>query len=845
MNLEARLAWRYLTSRKLRTFLTTLAIILGVMIMFGMESILQPMQQAFQQSTMAAANLVDLSVNQVDGNPFSPAVLDTVQGIQGIAQATGALQRNVILPITLGGSDNSLNGVNTLTITGVDPATAQTVRSYPLSSGAFLTNGHDDSVMITDTIAKKMNLKVGDPFVLPSSAGSATFKVIGILTTAPGAADEAIITLPAAQQLFNQPDQINVVEALFAAGVDRTAVENAVRQAIGGNFMIGALQTGGTIMATLQLGQSVFAFLGVLAMIMGGFIIYNTFRTLIAERRHDLGLLRALGASRRTMIGIFVIEGLIQGVVGTALGLIAGLGLANLVLAAVQNVTSQLLRMNLPGAQPTLQITLVVTVLGIGISLFSALFPALAAAKVTPMEALHPEAKIVYEKATRLRALIGLALVVLAILLLIFFHTFATISLGAMIFVAGLILDAPALVKPVAVVFGWILRLLFPREELIASGNLTRQPGRAAITASSVMISLAIIIAMIGLITSVYGGFFSYIDKSMNSDFLIMPSTLLLSGGSVGAAPDLAQRISQLPQVSAVTTLRVAASHVNDASLQVVGIDPATYPKISGLTFSSGDETQAYAALAGGRALIVNGIFAAQNQVKVGDRLTLSTVNGDQSYQVVGVALDYLNAKLATAYISQANLAQDFNATSDMLFLVDIQSGADRTAAYQALEAITKNYSSFTLLDSQSFKQSQEKAFNEAMMVLYILEFALITPALVAMVNTLAINVMERTREFGMLRAVGSTRKQVSRMVLAESLLLALLGTSLGILVGIVMGYWMVAGMNVAGFVVQYDFPAEGIVITLAVGLLFGILAADAPARRASRMEIVNALRYE
>jgi putative ABC transport system permease protein len=161
------------------------------------------------------------------------------------------------------------------------------------------------------------------------------------------------------------------------------------------------------------------------------------------------------------------------------------------------------------------------------------------------------------------------------------------------------------------------------------------------------------------------------------------------------------------------------------------------------------------------------------------------------------------------------------------------------------LENITKNYLSFTLLDSQSFKQSQEKAFNEAMMVLYILEFALITPALVAMVNTLAINVMERTREFGMLRAVGSTRKQVSRMVLAESLLLALLGTSLGILMGIVMGYWMVAGMNVAGFVVQYYFPAEGIFITLAVGLLFGILAADAPARRASRMKIVNALRYE
>ncbi|HTX78315.1 MAG TPA: FtsX-like permease family protein [Longilinea sp.] len=845
MTLEARLAWRYLTSRKLRTFLTTLAVILGVMIMFGMESILLPMQQAFNQTTTAAANLVDLNISQVDGNPFSPAVLDTVQGIPGIARATGALQRNVILPIALGGSDSSLDGVNTLTITGVDPATTQSVRFYSLGSGTFLTHGNDDEVVITDTIARKMNLKVGDSLTLPSSAGNASFKVTGILTTVPGAADEAIITLPAAQQLFNQPDQINVIEALFAAGVNREAVEALVRQTLGSNFQIGALQAGSTFMATLELGQSIFAILGILAMIMGGFIIYNTFRTLIAERRHDLGLLRALGASRRTVIGIFVIEGFIQGVAGTALGLIAGLGLADVVLFAVQNITSQLLRMNLPGAQPTPQVTLIVTALGIGISLFSALFPALAAARVTPMQALHPESKSVYEQSNRLHAWIGLMLIVLAILVLAFFHAFAAISLSAVIFIAGLVLTAPALVKPMAIVFGWILRLWFPREELVAGGNLTRQPGRAAITASSVMISLAIIIAMIGLVSSLSAGFFNYLDKSMGTDFLIMPSSLLLSGGNVGAAPDLAQRLAQLPQVSAMTTLRVANSHAHGTSLQVVGIDPVAYPKISGLTFSSGDAGQAYAALAGGRAIIINGVFAAQSGVKAGDRLTLSTVNGDQSYQVVGIALDYLNVKLATAYISQASLAQDFNATSDMLFLVDIKPGTDRTAALRALQDVTKDYASFTLLDSQSFKQAQGKAFNGAMMVLYILEFALITPALVAMINTLAINVMERTREFGMLRAVGSTRKQIGRMVLAESLLLALLGSSLGILVGIVMGYWIVAALNISGFVMPYYFPAEGIFITLAVGLLFGILAADAPARRASRMEIVTALRYE
>jgi putative ABC transport system permease protein len=359
------------------------------------------------------------------------------------------------------------------------------------------------------------------------------------------------------------------------------------------------------------------------------------------------------------------------------------------------------------------------------------------------------------------------------------------------------------------------------------------------------MISLAIVVAMSGMLSSILGNIFDYSSKSLGADYLLMPSSLVLSGGNVGAGPQLAEQIRQTDGIGAVTTLRLAMSTANGEALQMIGIDPATYPQVSGLIFSAGNESDAYTALGAGRAVIVNGIFASQNRLRVGDTLSLQTVQGIQTYTVAGVGLDYLNAKVATGYISQANLAADFGQTSDILLMANLAAGGDANATRQRLDALTAAYPAFTLLDASSFRASQQRTMQGMSWMLSILLIFLATPSLIAMINTLAISVIERTREIGMLRAVGSTRRQIGRMIQAESLLLAALGTAFGIVIGIWLGYVLVGAIGTMGFVVTYQFPLAGLLAGIAAGLLLGVLAAAIPARQAARMDIIEALRYE
>jgi len=477
-------------------------------------------------------------------------------------------------------------------------------------------------------------------------------------------------------------------------------------------------------------------------------------------------------------------------------------------------------------------------------TLLGGFLPALSAGHVPPLEALRPQLGAPLLRANRRRAIAGLVLIALALAGLLS-GVFSLVALGTLLFLIGMVLVIPALVKPISDTFGRLLELVFQREGRIAQGNMARQPGRAAITASALMVGLAILIALLGMISSIREGFLTYLDRSLGADFLVMPTSLVLGGGNVGAAPELAERLREMPGIAAVTTLRAGTTRTRGAALQVVGIDPQTYPQVAGLEFKAGNPDTAYAALGSERAIIVNGIFAAQNGVRPGDVLTLQTPQGERDYRVVGIGLDYLNAKMAVAYISQSNLAQDLHQTSDLLLMANIVPGADMEAVRAAVQSLIADYPSFTLLDSASFRRSQEGFFDQALVLLYAMAAVLALPGLVAIVNTLAINVIERRREIGVLRAVGSTQRQVGRMNLAESLLLAGAGTALGILAGLWFSYVMVGALNEGGFLLHYHFPAAGLLAAVAVGLLFGVLAALIPARQAARLEIVQALRYE
>jgi putative ABC transport system permease protein len=421
------------------------------------------------------------------------------------------------------------------------------------------------------------------------------------------------------------------------------------------------------------------------------------------------------------------------------------------------------------------------------------------------------------------------------------------VATGGLLFLIGLVLIAPSLVRPIAAVFSGLIELIIAREgtSTVAQSNVARQPSRAAITASATMIGLAIIVAMGGMIWSLTGGFLGVLQKSLGSDYLVMPPAVGVWSNNVGAKRDLADRLRAVPGVGVVSTLRYAAATANGKDVSLLGIDPAVYPQIASLTFQAGDPQMAFAELARERTLIANGVFAAQAGLHVGDSVRLSTPTGQRIYRIVAIAGDYLNAKLQTAYISQANLRADFRKNEDIFIQLNLASGANATTVEPKLKDILTDYPQFKLVSGKSYFDENRQIFDATFTVLYVLLAVLATPSLIALLNTLAIGVLERTREIGMLRAIGATQRQVRRIVIAESLLLAAIGTAFGLVAGLYLGYVMILGMQVGGYPVTYVFPTAGLLAAIAIGLLLGVVAALVPARQAARMNIVHALRYE
>jgi putative ABC transport system permease protein len=266
---------------------------------------------------------------------------------------------------------------------------------------------------------------------------------------------------------------------------------------------------------------------------------------------------------------------------------------------------------------------------------------------------------------------------------------------------------------------------------------------------------------------------------------------------------------------------------------------------VASLTFQQGDAQTAYSELSSERTLIANGVLAAQAGLKVGDTVRLSTPTGQKEYRVIAVAGDYLNVKIMTAYLSQANLRTDFRKTEDVFIQMNLVPGADPGLVEPRLKAVLKDYPQFKLVSGKAYFEQNRQMFESSLSIFYVLLAVLATPSLIALLNTLAIGVIERTREIGMLRAIGATRRQVRRMVIVESLLLAAIGTAFGLLGGLYLGYVMLLGLSVGGYPVTYVFPYSGLLAATAIGLIFGVLAALVPARQAARMEIVRALRYE
>lgn len=841
--MQLRLAWRYLRGRGLRSLLTTLAVVFGVMLIFGLNGIVPSLVETFQRSLLSTAGKIDLTVASAFNQPFDADVLQRVARVDGVAVATPEVQR--IVPVPQRGDLPAAQQVAQLTVIGVDPATTASVRDFPVSDGRALRTGDGDVIVLSADLAQQLHLAVGSLLSLPSSVGSTGFTVVGLLSTGtvPGG-EQVYVPLASAQRMFALGTRITGVAASLASGADRARVEADVRRSLGTDYTVGGLSSNSSLLASIGVASFAFTMFGVFALATAGFIILNSFRTVVAERRRDIGMLRAIGASRRTIFGMFLAESLFQGAIGTGLGILAGWGMAAGLFAVMEPIFTRVVHLRLGGVVFEPGTWALAIGLGIGVTVLAAVIPARAAGRVTPMEAMRPQLGEVYERRVGKRAWIGGALMV-ASLFGLTAGTAASVGLGAVTFLVGTALVAPAVVTPIANAFGRVVELAFAREGAIARSNLQRNPGRSGITVTAVMLGLASIVAMMTVVQSIFAGFIGYIDKSLSADYMLIPQSIVLSQGNVAAGPRLTQEVRDTPGIGPVSTLRLSQGRVNGSDVQFIGIDPAGYAEVASFEWNAPSNDSALAQLSSGRWLIANGIFAAQHGLNPGDAVSVDTPNGPRVYHVAGVGNDYLNAKLSTVYVSQDALEKDFGVTTDMLIMANRQPSADAGAVKARLQALVADYPAFKLYESAQWRDEQLTTFNQTMVIFYALIAALAVPSLLALLNTLAISVLARRREIGMLRAVGATRRQVRRMVMAESLLLSTIGTVFGALVGLWLGYAMVVAMGSIGWPMPYLFPWGGLVATLVVGVTFGILASLVPARSAARLDVVEALHQE
>jgi len=836
----ATLALRYLAGRKLRTGLTTLAIVFGVAVIFGVNALMPTMVGALEGSLLGVSGEVDLTVSSASGETFGLAPLATARRVGGVAGASPALRRQITFDVAAGTSGTSPK----IELVGVDPATAELVRKYQVTSGRFLNQSDGHAAVVSQSLAAALRLGVGDELLLPTPRGLTKVRIVGVVAARGG--DQLLVPLGAAQELFLQPNRINTIDLAVAAGANRAAVKANLEKALGSDYRVGSVALESDAFASVQVGLVGMNFLGILTLFMGGFLIFNTFRTSVVERQRDIGMLRAVGATRRTVVGLILVESAAQGVVGTALGLALGYLFALAMVTALQAATEQYMRVRLSGVVLTPEAFALSVGLGLGVTLAAGLLPAIGASRVPVLAALKPQGvtSTMRRGGIGRRAQVGGALIALALVGLVSGNAGAA-GLGAVLFLAGLVVLAPGLVEPLARLFEPGLLLAFAREGLIAQGNVRRQPGRASVTASAIMIGLAIIVAVSGLLSSIETTFLGYLDRSLAADIFLLPPSLGLWGADVGFGSEFERKLTRIPGVGNWASLRYAGAQAAGLSVQVLAFDPSTYPRVSGLSFDQGGPS-AYAELARGRAAIASPMFASAARLKVGDSVVVRTPSGPKSYRIVAVGTDYLAAKINTLYISQKSLEADFHKTEDILLLANLAPGAKPGQVKAAIDDLLKSYPQVTLHWGAQWRAQQREVFEQSFAAIYLVLVVLVVPSLLGLVNTLAIGVLERTREIGVLRAVGATRMQVRRLVLAESLLLSATGAAFGLLAGLALGYaftaLLAASMTSS---LRYSFPLAGLLAAVAAALAMAVLASLLPARQAARLQIVKALQYE
>ncbi len=421
MKTELILAWRYLAVRRVRSILTTLSILLGVALIFGLNSLMPVFMESFGKNLMAMSGHVNLTLTASSGGTFQSGRIDPLRQVAGVDAVALQLRRNIVLSGEAAPRDRDGNPFPSLTISGVEPAPYESFHLPKTATGAWLgQDAAEPGVVLSAPLAASLGLGVGESLTFPTADGNMTFRIVGVLAPMPSAAkDELWMTLENAQRLFGQPGQATQAEFRFKTGADAQTVTDAVLAAGGAGWSTAGPESGTEFESALKMGNSVFMAFGVVALLMGAFIIFVTFRTMVAEHRHDIGLLRAVGMTRGGVVRVILYEGLIEGVIGSLGGLLVGAALTWAMVGSLRGMWEDLTHQPLGWPAPNLGLVALSVALGMLTTLAGGFVPAIGAARIHPLDALRP-AEPMGTRITRRRTVIGIILLVLSLVCLPF-----------------------------------------------------------------------------------------------------------------------------------------------------------------------------------------------------------------------------------------------------------------------------------------------------------------------------------------------------------------------------------------------------------------------------------------
>ncbi len=830
-------AWRGIWRRPLRSLLTVIAIALGVGIVFAALATNAGVDTSVTRTVAGMLGRADLTVEAFGARGLSSASQAAVAGTPGIALADPSVRRRTFA------SSPGHAELGTLLLVGIEPGVDVRLHDYQLTAGQLLGPASPSGVMLPAAWAAQRGLGIGSSVAFVGAGGQQTYRVDALLAAAGPALDNAgevaFVTLASAQRLFALGTAVDQIEVQVEPSVGVPAVERSLESRLTSEPYV--LSERRDIEASLRAStadfQSIMILVAAVALFVGGFLIFNTLSMTVAERIREVGLLRAAGATSRQINRLFLEEALLLGLLGSAAGVALGVvfayGMAGLVHASGQ----------VPLAGPSFQSRDVALAFGLGllVTLAAALEPAWRAGRASPVQALRARLEARSSFVGRLRWFVVVSVVVAVAGIALWPRAATgTAGLARPFAVYGLLLLA-ALVSPLLLpvlgrLAGMPVEALMRAEGRLARSSLLQDRGRSALTLGALMVGLAMVVAVSEVAGSARRAGLDWLASVVPGDYVASAVTPI----PTSFASDLAA----VRGVSAVVPIRTFEIDVGGQALDAAAIDPQQYAAAGALQILGVDRGAAFAALASGGSCFVPQSQARLLGLRPGDRLTVAGPAGPVSFTIAAIVARSLPGSTGEAVLFSAADAQRLLGIQGAnLFAIRTAPGAPGDVRTR-LDAVAGQYA-LQIVGRDQIASAVNSSLDRVFGLFDALALVAVVVAALGIVNTLTMDVYERVREIGMLRAAGMTRRQVGRMVVLEAAILGLAGSLFGIVMGVIVGAAMILVSRTAGFAPPIDPPWAAIVVSVVLGVGAAVLAAYYPARVASRLPIVRAVRFE